>query len=175
MLRSSPCVCQRSRRISTKAVVLNVRCDHASTSSAKGWRNPRMGTLLCAVLLSMLYCQPLTAFSCKSAEGIVRGTVTYQERMALPQSAQLHVALFEVQEEQETVLIAERTIATEGRQVPINFELCYRRASIQSTHRYVVEANIVMFGDVWFVTRRPVPVLTAGSPQEIVIVLSRSS
>ena len=95
--------------------------------------------------------------------------------MALPRSAEVHVALVEVRKHKEQTIIAQQTIATEGRQIPIPFKLSYPVASIHTHHCYVVRAEIVMFGDVWFVTRRPVPVLRQGNSHEVRIVVSRAS
>lgn len=146
-----------------------------STNQVRIFARCALVLFMCANQLLAWGVRPAEPCDTQVSEGCLRGTVTYRERMALSRSAEVHVALVEVREHKEMAIIAELTISTEGRQVPIPFKLRYPLASIHPDHSYVVRANIVMFGDVWFVTRRPVPVLTQGNPHEVQIVVSRSS
>ena len=77
----------------------------------------------------------------------ITGTVTYRERIALPPDATVRVRLDDTTEpELPGKLVAETTIATNGKQVPIPFELAYRTGDIQPGHRYAVRATIVSGG-----------------------------
>src|SRR5262249_36114096 len=72
------------------------------------------------------------------------GTVVYRERMALPPGGRVEVRLEDVTEIGAPAdEVASQTIATDGKQVPIAFELHYPLNSIQPTHRYAVRASIV--------------------------------
>jgi putative lipoprotein len=79
-----------------------------------------------------------------SAEAHLTGTVVYRERIALPPGGRVEVRLEDftevgaVPEE-----IATQTIATDGKQVPIAFDLRYPLKSIEPTHDYAVRASIV--------------------------------
>ena len=91
----------------------------------------------------------------------ITGTVTYWERIALPPSAEVRVALSGLG---VADVIAEVTQPTEGRQVPFAFALGYPEELIDEELAYVVTAEIGHDGRSAFVTTDPVPVLTQGNP-----------
>ncbi len=108
----------------------------------------------------------------------ITGSVAYRVRIALPPDAVVNVRLEDVsQADGAPTLIAERSMATEGRQVPIQFTLEYDAAKIISAHRYHVQATIKTGSEVLFTTTREYPVLThdAGSHVEILLEQSRGS
>src|SRR5262249_53886266 len=62
--------------------------------------------------------------------------------------------------------VASQTIATDGKQVPIAFELRYPLNSIQPTHRYAVRASIVSAdGELLFTSAEHKAVFTDGATQ----------
>jgi putative lipoprotein len=74
---------------------------------------------------------------------VLLGTVSYRERIALPPDAVLEVTLRDVTPGTPIVpALAARTIAVEGRQAPIPFELLYDRAHIRSGRFYALHAVI---------------------------------
>ena len=91
----------------------------------------------------------------------ITGTVTYWERIALPPSAEVRVALSGLDLEE---VIAEVVQPTAGVQVPFAFALEYPEEPIDEDLAYVVRAEIRYDGRSAFVTSDPVRVLTQGNP-----------
>src|SRR3954447_24065704 len=74
---------------------------------------------------------------------VLAGTVTYREPIALPPNARVEVRLEDVSEADAPAdELAAQTIAANGKQVPIPFELRYSPRSIDASHRYAVCASI---------------------------------
>src|SRR5215831_5283212 len=98
-------------------------------------------------------------------QSVLTGTVTYRERIALPPNARVEVRLEDVsQADAPADEIATQTVATNGKQVPIPFELRYPTRSIDSSHRYAVRASITSAdGDLMFTTAMRYAVLTGGA------------
>jgi uncharacterized lipoprotein YbaY len=67
--------------------------------------------------------------------------------------------------------VASQTIATEGRQVPIPFQLPYDPEQIEAHLTYVVQARILVDGQLRFISTRRFPVLTQGHGQEIEVMV----
>lgn len=96
------------------------------------------------------------------------GTVMYVQRIALPPSSVVRVRLEDVSRaDAPSETLAEQTIPTEGRQVPIPFALEYDPSQIESERRYVVRAEIRDGeGALRWTTDTAFPVLTQGAPSE---------
>jgi putative lipoprotein len=104
----------------------------------------------------------------------ITGTVTYRERIALPPDASVQVRLDDAsQPEMPPKLVAETTVPTAGKQVPIPFELPYRAADIVASRRYVVRAKIVAGGKTLFSSKTPYPVITRGAPTKLEILVQQ--
>jgi len=100
----------------------------------------------------------------KQNPAVVSGTVTYLQRIALPPVAVIDVKLQEVSEaDAPATVIAEQKITTEGKQVPIPFELKFDPAKIEAKHRYTVSARIEVGGQLRFISDKAYPVLGEGS------------
>lgn len=134
-----------------------------------------MATLLAVVL-----------FSCDSSagptrqtpgeEGVVRGTVSYRERVALPPDALVEVWIADVSPLiLAQSLLAETTVSSEGRQVPIPFELRYDPSRVVADHDYAVKAAIRSAGEILFATETGAPVITKGNPTEVDLRLVRAA
>jgi len=97
--------------------------------------------------------------------GVLTGTVTYLQRIALPPDAVIDVQLQDVslQDAPATVIAAERHVVA-GRQVPIPFELTYDPAGIDPKHTYAVAARITVDGKLRWINTQRYPVLTRGAP-----------
>lgn len=98
----------------------------------------------------------------------ITGTVSYLQRIALPPNATLVVKLEDVSRaDAPSIVIAERTIETAGRQVPISFKLVYDPAEIQARNRYGVRAQIFYGGNLRWMSTTAYPVITQDNPTEV--------
>lgn len=96
------------------------------------------------------------------------GEVTYLPRIALPPDAVVRVQLRDVSRSDVLAkTIAEQTVSTEGRQVPIPFALSYDPDRIQLNRRYAVRAEIrESNGTLRWVSDTVHPALTQGAPTD---------
>lgn len=125
----------------------------------------------------------LVSFGCaRDREGaqqgkaaMVKGTVAYRERMALADDAVVEVWLTDVTPGIITTMqvLGQTTIHTEGRQVPIPFELPYDAEQIVPDHTYGVRAAIQAGGQTLFASDAPTSVITQGNPTEVELWLGR--
>jgi len=91
----------------------------------------------------------------------VTGTVTYRERIALPDNAVVTVTLQDVSlADAPAKVIAKHRFETNGAQVPFEFDLAYDTKKIESRHRYSVSARIEVDGQLRFITDTSYPVIT---------------
>jgi putative lipoprotein len=105
--------------------------------------------------------------------GLLSGTVTYRERMALPPNASVTVRVWDAMEPPTSSTIGETTFVAQG-QVPLPFQLFFAGDLIQASHTYGARASISVDGVVWFQTETPVPVLTNGAPNvEVELLVKR--
>jgi len=109
----------------------------------------------------------------KQDPAVISGSVTYRERIALPPTAVLEVKLLEVSKaDAPATVIAEQKIATEGKQVPIPFELKLDPAKIDARHRYTVSVRILVGDQLRYVSDTAYPVQangTSASGMEIIV------
>lgn len=104
-------------------------------------------------------------------EGMIDGSITYLQRIALPKGAMIIVELFELSSAGATAaLVARRSFPAES-QVPIPFRLDYDTSRISSTGTYGIRGRILVDGALWFVNNQPEPVLTRGNPSSVQIVV----
>jgi putative lipoprotein len=110
---------------------------------------------------------------------VIRGTVSYLPRIALANKATVTVKLVDVSvADAPAEVIAEETFNTNGRQVPIPFELRYDQSRIDSRRSYALQAEIRTDGKLGFRTDRTYGVLTRGNPTnnvELVLVQASES
>ena len=105
------------------------------------------------------------------AAGRVTGSVTYLQRIALPADAAVHVALWDMSKADDARLVANETVPTAGRQVPIPFALTYATADIDASHPYALQASIVAGGELRFQSGAATPVITQGHPVTVELVV----
>ena len=112
----------------------------------------------------------LTAGGCGDAA--VRGTVSYRERIALTPGATLKVQIRDTSlADAASELIAEQVISDPG-QVPIRFEVPYRRSDITSRNTYSVSARIEEAdGRLAFINDTAYDVITGGNPTSVDMML----
>jgi putative lipoprotein len=117
----------------------------------------------------------LMALSPEGEQDVVRGTVSYRERIALPPDAVVVVKLSDIsRQDVAAAVIAETRVPSQGRQVPLSFELRYDPTKIDDKGLYAVRAVIESRGQTWFTTDKVYPVLTRGNPKEVDLVLTRA-
>ena len=106
--------------------------------------------------------------------GAVTGTISYRERIALPENAAVEVRLTDVTRQDVTAtIVANSKFSVDGRQVPIPFELRYNPREVLDSHIYVVRAAIRAGGRMLFATDTAYPVLTQGKPSKVDLILVR--
>jgi len=102
---------------------------------------------------------------------MISGTVSYRERIALSNQAELTLTLADVsRQDVAATVIAEKKISDPG-QVPIRFELDYPTGEIHEAMSYSLRATIHDRGRMLFTTDTHVPVLTRGGGREAHLVL----
>lgn len=110
----------------------------------------------------------------EAATGTVTAEVTYRERMALPDNAEITVELQDISlADAPAVVIASETRTADGAQVPFTFELSYDPAEILENHRYAVRAEVRVDGELLFTTDQIYPVITMDNPNDVTIVMIR--
>jgi len=105
-------------------------------------------------------------------QSAVTGTVTYREKISLPQDAVIEVSLLDVSlMDVAAKLISKQTIKP-NQPVPISFKLYYDPQDIDQRMTYAVQARI-LDGDnrLIFVTDTSYPVLTRGQSDRVDLVL----
>ncbi|MGO8969119.1 MAG: YbaY family lipoprotein [Myxococcaceae bacterium] len=106
-------------------------------------------------------------------KGVLSGTVTFREKVALPPNAQVSVRLWDAMLPPAVATVGEAKFQAAS-QVPLPFELFFDPALIQDSHTYGARASISVDGVVWFQSEQPVPVLTQGAPTvEVVLLVKR--
>lgn len=97
--------------------------------------------------------------------GVLRGTVTYLQRIALGANSEVTVRLVDSATPDGTP-VAENTFATNGRQVPIPFELRYEPREINRQRNYELQAEIRTGGKLRFKTAKGESVTLRGSQSD---------
>jgi uncharacterized lipoprotein YbaY len=97
--------------------------------------------------------------------GVISGTVTYLERITLPEDAQIEVILIDNSaSDVASQLIGQQLITANGRQVPVAFAIEYPSEQIDPAHVYTLQARITLGNQPLFDTPQPIPVLTDRNP-----------
>ena len=109
--------------------------------------------------------------SAASAMQKISGTVSYRERLALSNQAELEVTLEDVSRQDVAATILARQVISDPGQVPIRYELEYRPGDIDERMSYVVRAKIHDRGRLLFTTDTHTPVLTRGGGREAHLML----
>jgi len=105
-------------------------------------------------------------------DNLIRGTVTYRQRMAMPPSSEIKVRLVDSADAGGRA-VAETTVSALNRQVPIAFELPYEMRDINRQRNYELQAEIRSAGVLRFKTAAGVPVTLRGNQTdgvELVVV-----
>ena len=101
----------------------------------------------------------------------ITGTITYRERLALTDRAEVSVTLEDVSRRDVAAPVLARQLISAPSQVPVHFALDYSPADIDERGSYAVRATIHDRGRLLFTTDTHVPVLTRGAGREAHLVL----
>jgi len=118
----------------------------------------------------------LSAFftACSSGSSSVSGTITYLQRIALPDDTVITVQIQDTSlADAPAVVIGEQVIQTDGKQVPFEFDVPYDVKDIQDNHSYTMSVRITDgAGNLLFINDTAIPVITRDNPtQDIEIVV----
>ena len=121
----------------------------------------RFGVAILAVILALAFARADAA-----DEGLVTGTASYRERIALPPGAVFEAFL-------EDVTLADAPADQLGRcrspipgKPPFAFEIDFDPAKVDPSHIYAVRAQVSVGRKLIFVSDTMNPVLTQGAPDE---------
>jgi len=127
-----------------------------------------------SILILLLGFAALSGCGKSSNKATVTGTATYLQRIALPPDAVMTTRIEDVSKaDAPAELISEQVIQTQGKQVPIPFEVPYDPNQIQENHSYGMRVRIEDgAGKLLFTNDTNVPVITRGNPtSDIEVVL----
>ena len=132
-----------------------------------------MKPLIIPILILLLGGTALSGCVKSSNEVTVTGTATYLQRIALPPDAVLTTRIEDVSKaDAPAELIGEQVIHTQGKQVPIPFEVPYDANQIQESHSYGLRVRIEDgAGKLVFTYDTSVPVITRGNPSSDIEVI----
>lgn len=107
------------------------------------------------------------------AAGVVSGTATYLQRIALPPGHTFHVRLEDVSiADRAAPVIARHSRPLDGANPPYRFELAYAAEDIDPRHSYAVRAEIRdAAGDLVFTTVERHSVITHQAPDTVEIIM----
>lgn len=103
----------------------------------------------------------------------VRGEATYRERIAVPPGAQLEIVIQDVSRADAPAEVIGSVTLSDIGQPPYRFEIPYLPERIVASHRYSVRARLTHQGQLLFTTDQTYPVITAGNPTEVQLMLKR--
>jgi putative lipoprotein len=107
----------------------------------------------------------LTAYAGEDGMVTVAGEVYYRQRIALPPTAELYVAVEDVSRmDIPAVIMAESRIAPAG-QVPIAFELRVDASRIDPRYTYAIRARIEDGGRLLWINTEHIPLRLDGSDE----------
>jgi uncharacterized lipoprotein YbaY/heat shock protein HslJ len=107
------------------------------------------------------------------AAASVTGTVTYLQRIALPDDAVVKVQIYNASLADATEVLGEQIIENSGQQVPIPFDVAYNPDDINENLMYSVSARIEDSAEnLLFISDTVTPVITQGNPTEDVEIMT---
>lgn len=102
--------------------------------------------------------------------GVLTGTATYRERIALPPDATFEVMLQDVSLADAPAKVLGRSILDPAGQPPFHFGIAYQDQAIVPNHRYAVRAVVRHRGKLLFTTDTHVPAFDTGGKVAIQMV-----
>jgi uncharacterized lipoprotein YbaY len=105
---------------------------------------------------------------------VVSGTVTYLERMALPDGAVVTVRVSDVSIADAAAPVVAEVAITPTTQVPIPYAIAVPASSLEEGRRYSLSARITAGDDLLFASTDDLPVATDVAAQTIDVLVSRA-
>jgi len=135
------------------------------------YQEKRMKKTIFFTFSTLLFMSIVTA--CGSGSSSVTGTVTYLQRIALPADAVITVQIQDTSlADAPARVIGEQVILTDGKQVPIDYEVTYDAKEIEDNHSYTMSARIADgAGNLLFINDTAIPVITRDNPTQDVEIL----
>lgn len=107
---------------------------------------------------------------------VITGTVSYLQRIALPDNAVVLVELLDISRaDAPSVTLASQQIITNGRQVPLPFTLSYDADSIAENATISVSARVLIDGELAWISDTVTAVITNGVMHADVLLVQVSS
>jgi uncharacterized lipoprotein YbaY len=113
-----------------------------------------MSVMLVLLVVLVLTCSTCDAAAQRESGITVTGDVTYTGLDALPWHTRVHIYVADTSS--KVGVVAEKTIVTEGEQIPIDFSLAIPGSALHSGHRYTVCADISILEKPKFLCDTPV-------------------
>jgi len=110
--------------------------------------------------------------------GVLTGTVSYRERVALPPEAVIELQLREMpiaDAGEVAKMVVEEKFTLGNRQVPAPFELKFDAAKISANRAYGLTARILVGEKVRFYSGHGYLVLTQGNPSRVDMILDQAA
>lgn len=129
--------------------------------------------VIAAIAAAILYSQGY--ISLQTAK--LAGTVSYREKIVLPQGSEIVAQIRDVTSGQPQV-VAETKITTQGENVPVPFIINYNPMKISKDRSYDVYATIAVDGQIKWVNIDYTPLLEGGSPKtsvDLMLVFAESA
>lgn len=109
----------------------------------------------------------------RNGDGMLRGSVTYRERIAIPVGAVVMVRLLDTSRADAPAEVIGQQVIREASEVPVAFEIGYDPETIDESHAYAAAAQIVVDGRVAWHSTMQHPVLTRGAGDSATIMVAR--
>jgi len=113
------------------------------------------------------------AVAAQAADGIVKGTATYLERIAMPPGAVFEATLEDISRADAPADVISTVRQENAGSAPYSFELAYDPARIVPSRSYAVRSRVTLEGRLVFTSDQVHPVLTNGNPATVEIVMKR--
>jgi uncharacterized lipoprotein YbaY/uncharacterized lipoprotein NlpE involved in copper resistance/heat shock protein HslJ len=123
------------------------------------------------LLAGCMMAAPATAV--ETGEGMVRGSATFRERIALPPGVVFEATLQDVSRMDAPADVVAVFRQEDAGNPPYRFELAYDPAKIIPSRRYAVRARLTLAGRLLFTTDTVYPVITQGHPTSVELLLKR--
>lgn len=108
-----------------------------------------------------------------AADKRVTGRVSYAERILLPPETELLVEVSDPLQRGITDGVVARQRKVIGGVNPATFDLTVSAERFIPSHRYELEARVIVGGNVWAKTPEPVPVPAGGAPSDLDVIVRR--
>ncbi len=130
-------------------------------------------SLLLVLALAVPAVAPPAFAASDASRGLITGTATYRERVALTPAAVFEATLEEVSRPDARAEVVARVRKRNPGQVPIAFEITYDPRRIETRKTYVVRASIYEDGRLRFTGKQPYPAQAHGHGRRVTILMRR--